>query len=91
MTGHAAEPAAGRGGSGSWVPARWLRFVCALAFVTLSLVLVTDAPSFAAPGITLNKSAPADVLVGGSVDYTLTTSNPSIEPRRRTGVQRHLP
>ena len=80
MTGHAAEPMAGRDGSGSWAPARWLRFVCALAFVTLSLVLVTDAPSFAAPGITLNKSAPADALVGGSVDYTLTTSNPASNP-----------
>ena len=60
--------------------ARAFRFLCALVFASLSLVLVTDAPSFAAPAITLNKSAPADVLVGGSVDYTLSVSNPSSNP-----------
>ena len=59
---------------------RAFRFLCALVFASLSLVLVTQAPSFAAPGISLNKSAPADVLVGGSVDYTLTASNPSANP-----------
>ena len=40
----------------------------------------SQAPSYAAPGITLNKSAPADVLVGGSVDYTLTATNPGSNP-----------
>ena len=69
-----------RGGRRSWSPSRWLRYVVSLAFVSLSLVLVTQAPSFAAPGITLNKSAPADVLVGGSVRYTLTASNPASNP-----------
>ena len=57
--------------------ARALRFLCALVFASLSLVLVTETPSFAAPAITLNKSAPADVLVGGSVAYTLHATNPS--------------
>jgi uncharacterized repeat protein (TIGR01451 family) len=60
--------------------ARALRIACALVFTTLSLVLVVQAPSFAAAGITLNKSAPADVLVGGSVGYTLTASNPAANP-----------
>ena len=70
---------------------RAFRFLCALVFASLSLVLVTEAPSFAAPAITLNKSAPADVLVGGSVGYTLHRDQPGLQPGRRAGVQRDVP
>ena len=53
---------------------------CALVFGVAVARARHDAPSFAAPAITLNKSAPADVLVGGSVHYTLSASNPSSNP-----------
>ena len=64
----------------SWISARAFRIFCALVFGSLSLVLVTDAPSFAAPAISLDKTAPADVLVGASIPYTLTASNPASNP-----------
>ena len=67
MTGQTGARAAHRERPGRWAPSRWLRYVVSLAFVSLSLVLVTQAPSFAAPGITLTKTATLTPFIAGNL------------------------
>ncbi|MEO6702463.1 MAG: hypothetical protein ABI140_18660, partial [Jatrophihabitantaceae bacterium] len=60
-------------------PRRICRLVTAGSLVLLGAVVLPPAPAGAAgaPGITLAKQAPASVLAGKSVSFTLTAANPS--------------
>lgn len=55
--------------------------VAATGLVAAGLVILPGAPASAAtPGITVAKQAPAKVLAGAPVAFTLTASNPSSNP-----------
>ena len=56
------------------------RVMVATALAVLSLVVTSSTPASAAPAISLNKTASAEVLVGGVISYSLTASNPQANP-----------
>ena len=55
---------------------RWISSFGAAAVVAGGLAMVPAVPAAAAAGITLDKKAPASVLLGDPVPYSLTASNP---------------
>ncbi|WP_181034295.1 isopeptide-forming domain-containing fimbrial protein [Arthrobacter sp. GMC3] len=54
-----------------------LALLSTFSIVTTGLLVPVSAASADTPGITATKSAPASVLVGSPLDYTLGASNPS--------------
>ncbi len=56
---------------------RWFTSVVATAMLTTGLGAAAVPPAHAAAGITLDKTAPASVLLGKPVPYTLKASNPA--------------
>src|ERR1044071_3910392 len=63
------------------LPAAALRVVIAGTRLALSLVVIAlPQPASAVPSIQLGKSASGEVLVGESVDYSFTASNPISNP-----------
>ncbi len=67
-----------------------LTFALTAATVAIGVVVAPLAQA-AGPSINLAATGSFEILLGAPVDYTLTSTNPSSNPRRRTRLQHDVP
>ncbi len=70
---------------------KWLSALGALAVMVGGLTAVTSTPAAAASNLTLDKKAPASVLLGDDIPYELTADNAGPDPLFNVGFSDVLP
>lgn len=70
---------------------KWLGVLSAVAVLLGGLTMTTAGPAVADASVTLDKSAPASVLLGENIPYELTAENISASPLYNVGFSDVLP